>query len=119
MNKRRRNLYRISNKQGVIADRVRIADGFFARLWGLQGKKELNEGEGLLIRPCRQIHTFNMRFSLDVLFLSEEGIVVHIVPFLGENAISEYIRAAYQVVELRSGTLCGKNVSVGEKITIE
>ena len=47
-----------------------------ARLLGLAGLNRDVAGPGLLIPRCRSIHTFGMRFGIDVLFLDEQGSVI-------------------------------------------
>jgi uncharacterized membrane protein (UPF0127 family) len=55
---------------------VPVALGFRARLLGLSGLARGEAGPGLLIPRCRGVHTFGMRFDLDLLFLDAEGAVV-------------------------------------------
>lgn len=47
-----------------------------ARLLGLALLREPPAGYGLLIPRCSAVHTFGMRFPLDLLFLDEDGGVV-------------------------------------------
>lgn len=49
--------------------RVAVADDFHSRLLGLAGLDAADVGAGLLIPGCASIHTFGMRFELDVVFL--------------------------------------------------
>ena len=53
----------------VLAVHLEVARGFFARGWGLLGRPELPDGHGLLLAPCDGIHTFWMRFPIDVVLL--------------------------------------------------
>jgi uncharacterized membrane protein (UPF0127 family) len=53
--------------------RVRVAVGLRARLLGLALLDRGRVGGGLLIPRCGSVHTFGMRFALDVVFLDEEG----------------------------------------------
>ncbi|MDI3281402.1 MAG: DUF192 domain-containing protein [Bacillota bacterium] len=59
----------------VLAEEAQIASSFFARGWGLLGCRGLHPGEGLILRPCNAIHTFFMRFSIDVVFADRQGRV--------------------------------------------
>jgi uncharacterized membrane protein (UPF0127 family) len=52
---------------------VHEATGFRARLLGLAFRREPPHGHALLIRRCRSVHTFGMRFPLDIVFLDERG----------------------------------------------
>ncbi len=50
-----------------------VARGFRARLLGLSHRRRSRAGAGLLIPRCSSVHTFGMRFELDVFFLDEAG----------------------------------------------
>jgi uncharacterized membrane protein (UPF0127 family) len=52
---------------------VPVAGGFRARLLGLAGIAPERAGGGLLIPRCSSVHTFGMRFALDLFFLDHEG----------------------------------------------
>jgi uncharacterized membrane protein (UPF0127 family) len=60
----------------VAGREVRLATGFRARLLGLAFLDLDEAGSGLLILRCSSIHTFGMRFPLDVLFLDGDGAVL-------------------------------------------
>ena len=49
-----------------------------ARLRGLTGRAALGDGEGLRIPRCRSVHTFGMRFALDLVWLDRRGEVVRV-----------------------------------------
>lgn len=55
---------------------VPVAAGLRARLLGLMWLDPAEAGAGLLIRRCSSVHTFGMRFVLDVAFLDREGRVL-------------------------------------------
>jgi uncharacterized membrane protein (UPF0127 family) len=55
---------------------VPVARGFRARLRGLAWCDRADAGPGLLIPRCASVHTFGMRFALDLFFLDAEGRVI-------------------------------------------
>lgn len=55
---------------------VCLACGWRARLLGLAALDREESGAGLLIPRCSSVHTFGMRFSLDLYFLDREGAVI-------------------------------------------
>lgn len=57
---------------------VPVAVGFRARLLGLSLLDRADAGPGLLIPRCAAVHTFGMRFALDVCFLDAEGAVLDV-----------------------------------------
>ena len=56
---------------GIVCDRCESADGLVTRARGLLGRSGLDRGEGLLLKPTFSIHTFFMRFPIDVVFLDK------------------------------------------------
>ncbi|HEC68897.1 MAG TPA: DUF192 domain-containing protein [Candidatus Omnitrophica bacterium] len=73
-------VYRIINKtkDSVLASQAKIADNFFKRFLGLMFRKSLSKEEALIFFRAPSIHTFFMRFALDILFLDKEGKVLRI-----------------------------------------
>jgi uncharacterized protein len=60
----------------VLGHEVRVAAGLRARLLGLAHLGRGEAGAGLLIPRCASVHTFGMRFRLDLYFLDEDGEAV-------------------------------------------
>lgn len=87
---------------GEILLQVHLADTFFSRLKGLLGSRSIGPNTGLLIRPCRCVHTLGMHYPIDLVFLSKNGVVVETINALLPNRI-RYSTAAYQVLELEKG----------------
>jgi hypothetical protein len=55
---------------------VPVATGFRARAVGLALLDRTDAGPGLLIPRCSSVHTFGMRFALDLRFLDADGAVL-------------------------------------------
>jgi uncharacterized membrane protein (UPF0127 family) len=60
----------------VLGREVPIATGFRVRLLGLSHLDREEAGPGLLIPRCFSVHTFGMRFPLDLYFLNGSGVVI-------------------------------------------
>lgn len=103
----------------LICNKVKVARNSMSRLRGLMGEKALMPDEGLLIFPCKQIHTYFMRFSIDCVFLAEDGKVLHLIEALAPWKVSKKISPACQVLELPSGTICNKNIAIGNYFTFK
>ncbi|WP_224962140.1 DUF192 domain-containing protein [Geomonas subterranea] len=101
-----------------LARAVSVADTFVTRLKGLLGKKELPLGQGLWIRPCNSVHTFGMKFPIDVAFLDGEQRVVAVATTLAPNRVSGFHPKASSVLELPAGTLDATVTVIGNKIEI-
>jgi len=106
-------------KGTLIADRVSIANTPLTRMRGLLGKDNLKQGEGLLIEPCSSIHTFFMKFSIDVLFLSKQNRVVALVKELVPGRLFSKTRGARKCIELIVRSIDASKTEIGDKILIE
>lgn len=102
----------------LIWDNVNKANNLFSRFRGLMGKRELQASEGLIITPCNQVHTFHMRFPLDVLFVSKEMKVVHIAT-LSPGKIGPLVKDAHFVLEVAAGSSEHFKIFKGDYLTIE
>jgi uncharacterized membrane protein (UPF0127 family) len=101
-----RRLRRLSRVplDGPLANRdVRLAAGPLARLLGLAGLHALPQGCGLLLPRTRSVHTFGMRFALDLVWVDAAGRVARIDRDVGPGRVRN-CRAARAVVELAGGT---------------
>lgn len=102
----------------TVAHRVQRADTFARRLVGLLGRRSLDEDEGLWIEPCDSIHTFFMRFPIDVAFVDGRGEVVARVDSMRPWRATRLHTRARAVVELAAGTLARTGVGVGSRLEL-
>jgi uncharacterized membrane protein (UPF0127 family) len=101
-----------------VAARVRRADRMWSRMVGLLGRSSLAEGEGLLLVPSTSIHTFFMRFPIDVLYLNREDVVVKAVRALRPFRLSACLRGGHSVLELPAGTIEASGTQVGDCLAL-
>jgi uncharacterized protein len=88
------------NRQ-VVSD-YRLAASFRERLFGLLGRSELPQGQGLWLQPCAAVHTVGMRFAIDLVFLDRDARIIRI----DHNVAPGRVRvcwAANSVLELSAG----------------
>ena len=85
---------------------------------GLVGRKELAPDEGLLLKPGNAIHTFLMRFPIDVVFLDGDQRVLKIVPALPPHRVAGAARAR-AVLELPAGRAAAAGLQVGERLLVK
>jgi uncharacterized membrane protein (UPF0127 family) len=97
-----------------LGDRMDTADTFFRRFRGLMLTNSLPKGAGLHIRPCRSVHSFFMKYSIDVLHLDEFGRIVGMEPRLRPGRIGQTFQGTHSIVELPAGTLEEADVRVGQ-----
>ena len=109
----------ISNAEGdIVGDRVDTACSPLTRLRGLLGRTKLDPGEGLLLRPCNGVHTWGMRFAIDVLFLDAQNRVIRLDPSLPPSRMVPWVRHSKQALELPAGTARAAGVVVGSRLRI-
>jgi len=105
-----------ATREKVLARSAAVADTLLARMKGLLGRDRLEEGEGLVIDPCNSIHTFFMRFPIDVLFVDGGGRIVRTFGRLEPNRMTGIYFGARCVVELPAGVLEATATQVGDRI---
>jgi len=103
----------------VVASVVAVADTRASRAVGLLNRTGLEPGEGLWIVPSRGIHTWWMRFPIDILALDERGVVIDQVANLRPWRIRLPRRGTAGVLELPVGTVTGTGTTLGHRIAFE
>lgn len=86
-----------------------------ARLRGLLGTSQLGEGEGLWLEPCASIHTFFMRYAIDLAFLDGNDRVIYTAT-IPPWRISPWIRGAHSVLEMAAGALQKSRTRPGDQL---
>jgi len=97
----------------IVCERCAVADGFASRLLGLQGRRELPRGQGLLLSPSSSVHTAFMRFAIDVVFLDRAMRVVGIARRVRPWRLAGR-RGARHALELPAGEAEARALRVGE-----
>jgi hypothetical protein len=115
----RRLVARNASLGTVIADKVGVAASRTARAVGLLTRNGLEPGEALWIVPSRGVHTWGMRFAIDVLALDEGGTVIDAVSNLRPWRMRLPRRGTAGVLELPAGTLQASHTDVGHRIVLE
>ena len=110
----------ISNvtQNSIIASDAALADNFISRLKGLLGTDKLDTGKALIIFPCNSIHTFGMKYPIDVVFLDNHDKVVKINEAMPVNRFALCSKSNY-VIELPAGTIEATGTVVGDKISLK
>ena len=108
----------VSSSGGFLC-RAELADNLWTRGWGLLGRKQLEEDRGIWIRPCNSVHTYFMRFPIDLVYLAADGTVVKTCSEVQPFRFSLGGRKAHSTLELPAGLLGRKPIAVGEKLVVE
>lgn len=103
----------------VLIPHIDITCTFWERFCGLMFRRSIADGYGLLIKPCNQIHMFNMKFPLDIIYLSVDNTVVHIDRDIKPWQIGKLIKDAAGVIEVNTGTCERLHISTGDFFDIK
>ncbi len=108
----------IKNGQ-ILTENAEVADSFFSRFMGLMFRKAIDADYALHIKPCNQIHMLNMRFAIDVIYLSESGTVVKIDENVKPSKICKAVKGAKSVLEMSCGAAAKFGIREGDTLKIE
>ncbi len=106
----------------TLADAAGYARGPWRRLIGLLGRAALPAGAGLIFAPCTGLHTWFMRFPIDLVYIQlgdgdgREGVVVRTMAGLRPFRVAP--GRADLVVELPAGTIARTTTTVGDRIVL-
>lgn len=83
------------------------------------GNKSLEENQAMILQPANSVHTFFMRFPIDVLFVDRNNIVVKAVSNMGVFKVTRiYFKSAF-VIELCAGTINTTQTAEGDYLQIQ
>jgi uncharacterized protein len=102
----------------VLADAADVADTSKKRRVGLLKHEKLEPGEGLWIAPCEAIHTFGMKFAIDVVYLNAKRKVLKTRHDMGRRKLSACLWAS-SVLELPAGVLLASRTEKGDQLEFE
>lgn len=109
---------RNATKGTVLAEACLIANTSATRRTGLLKHETLPEGEGMWIVPCEAVHTFGMKFDIDVLYLNKSKKVLKIRSSMPKRRIS-FCLTAHSVLELPAGMARQTRTEVGDQLEFE
>ncbi len=112
-------LGRVLDEKGrTVVERLDVAASHFDKFKGWMMNRSLQKGDGLLIPNCRAIHCCFMLLPIDVLFLSKQGEIVHVVSRMKPWTFSKVVFDGDSVLECYPGTVDEHGLSVGSRLTI-
>lgn len=79
---------------------IELAASFGKRFLGLMFRKQMPEDYALLLVPCNAIHTFSMRFPIDVVYIDTDGVIVKIEEAVKPGKVCKKVASAECVLEL-------------------
>lgn len=105
-----------STRKTVLADKVKTAFSFAERLVGLICTADFRTGMGLLLAPCSSIHTWFMRYPIDVIFLDRDNRVLKVAHSVPPFRLGPVVRGATKALELPAGVIGATGTQIGDVI---
>lgn len=109
---------RNETRETVLAESAEVADTSAKRRTGLLKHTRLETGEGLWIVPCESVHTFFMKFPIDLVYLDKNRVVRKVRHGVGAWRLSACL-TAHSVLELPAGMAASTKTTAGDKLAIE
>ena len=106
------------DRNTVLAERASIAGTSAERRTGLLKHTSLEPGEGLWISPCESVHSFGMKFTIDVVYLDKKKRVKKVRKAMVPRRISACL-TAHSVLELPEGTIEATRTEPGDQLEFE
>jgi len=113
------SIYHVENltRQQPLATQALLANESRTRREGLLKRSGLEPGEGLLITPCEAIHTFGMKFAIDVVFIGKDRKVRKLMHAVPRNRIG-FCFSSEIVLELPAGAAQQTGTVVGDQLEL-
>ena len=102
----------------AIVTELEIAVDSATRRKGLLGRDRLADSTGIVIAPTNAVHTFFMRFPIDIVFVTRAGRVVKVRESVPARRIAIALRA-FAVVELAAGCAARKGLRTGDVVSVK
>ena len=103
-------------RDGEVLATLEIAESSRARARGLLGRDDFDGA--LLLQPAKSVHTFGMRFPIDVAFVDNNLVVLRTVT-MARWRPGMPVWKAHGVIEARAGTFGHWNLQVGDQLEVK
>ena len=98
-----------------VCDDLRFAESFLDRLFGLIFKN-LKKGHGFAMMDCNSIHTFWMRYKIDVVFLDKNNEIIKLYESFKQFRMTPLIKGACCVIEFPECTIRDFSLKTGDRL---
>jgi uncharacterized membrane protein (UPF0127 family) len=107
-----------TTRGNTVGENIELADTSLSRFVGLLGRRGLDAGGGLWIRPCSGVHTIGMGFTIDVVGLDLDLKVIKLWRRLVPYRLTSVSLKLRSVLELPSGTIAQSEIQLGDQLQI-
>jgi len=108
---------RLDRTGATVAEHVELASDSKGRTRGLLGRESLADGSVLIIAPCNAVHTFFMRFTIDVVFADRDGRVLKVCRRLKPWRIGAAL-GAFAALEFPAGWTDRSGIAKGDYVRV-
>ena len=98
-----------------LASSAEVADSAMARNKGLLGRSGLEPGGGLWIVPCQSVHTFFMKFAIDLVYIGKDKKVKKVRSSVHPWRTSACF-SAHSIIELPAGVIQNTHTARGDQL---
>ena len=111
-------MVRNQTRNTVLAEAAEVADTASKRRTGLLKHQRLDPGQGMWIVPCEAVHSFGMKFPIDVIYLDRKRKVRKTRKVMVPWRISGCL-LAHSVLELPAGTIAASGTQPGDQLSFD
>jgi len=113
-------MFRVINttRGTIVGNSIELADTSMKRMFGLLGRRGLDAGGGLWIKPSSGVHTFGMAFGIDVVGLDRDCKVVKLWRCLPPFRVTSVSLKLRSVLELPCGAISQSQMQIGDQLEI-
>jgi uncharacterized protein len=102
----------------TVGNSIELADTSWKRMFGLLGRRGLDAGGGLWIKPSSGVHTVGMAFGIDVVGLDRDLKVIRLWRCLRPFRVTSVSFKLRSVLELPCGTIAQSQLQIGDQVAI-
>ena len=106
----------VTRQRSVLGNRIEVAETHWQRTRGLLGRPAIQPGQGMMLTGCRGVHTWGMRYRLDIIMLDRHGRVVRTYSEFAPWRVTAWQLRAAHTLELPAGTITATTTQVGDTL---
>ena len=104
-------------REGKVLASIEVPDSRARRLRGVMGRSSMDGA--VLLQPARAVHTFGLRFPVDVIFCADGLLVLDTVEALGPYRLTAPRRGARCVIEAEAGSVARWQLRPGDQLEVQ
>ncbi|MEZ4749373.1 MAG: DUF192 domain-containing protein [Bdellovibrionota bacterium] len=106
----------LQNDKGTLIPECFIAESYMSRFLGLMGRSSIPQNEAICFPRCNSIHTFFMRFPIDVILVGEDGKIISVVRAMKPWRMLLPRKGVKHVIEMQANRVAALDLQEGVKL---